>query len=92
MTLATLLLLDLVLVVVLDVVVVRPIARCLRRRWGERRLGLLSAAVPTAEAARAARLRQLGEAGTYRVYNCGTILHVCYEQGELIIEREGRHK
>lgn len=89
MTLAALLLLDLALVALLDVVAVRPIARRLRRRLGDRRLGLLpTAAVPTAEAARAARLRQLGEAGTYRVYNCGKILNVDYERGELVIERE----
>jgi len=64
------------------------------RRWyrTDRRLGALSAAaVPTAEAARAARLRQLGEAGTYRVHNCGRILHVDYERGELIVERDARH-
>lgn len=39
---------------------------------------------------RAERLAQLGTAGTYRVYNCGTILHVDYERGELIVERQDR--
>jgi hypothetical protein len=88
-TLAALLLLDVALVALLDVVAVRPIACRIRRRLGARRLGLLpTAAVPTAEAARAARLRQLGEAGTYRVHNCGKILHVDYDRGELIVERE----
>lgn len=64
------------------------------RRWGwtDRRFGGLPAAVvPTAEAARAARLCQLGEGGTYRFHNCGTILHVDYDRGELIVEREARH-
>jgi len=91
-TLAAILLLDLVLVVLLDAAVVRPIARRLRRGEGARRLGLLAATVaaPTAEVERAARLRDLGEAGTYRVYNCGRILHVDYERGELIVDREGR--
>lgn len=70
-----------------------------RERWSRRencRLGRLPtvvaeaavAEVSTAEAMRAARLRQLGEAGTCRVYNCGKILHVDYDRGELIIERE----
>ncbi len=91
MTLAVLLILDVALVALLDVVAVRPIARRLRR-LGDRRLGLLpGAVVPTAEAARAARLRELGEAGTYRVHNCGSILHVDYDRGELIVEREPRH-
>lgn len=53
----------------------------------DRRLGALPAA-ETPEDARAARLRQLGEEGTYRVYNCGRILHVDYERGQLIVERE----
>lgn len=59
-----------------------------RRCRSDRRLGLLPAA-PTAEVARAARLRQLGEGGTCRVYNCGEILHVDYERGELVVSREG---
>jgi hypothetical protein len=64
----------------------------LHPRRGSSRLGRLpDAATPTAEASRAARLRQLGEDGTYRVYNCGKILHVDYERGELIVEREGRY-
>lgn len=83
MTLFLVLLLDLILVALLDIAVVRPFARHLQQRRGARRLGLL----PTVEAARHARLRQLGEAGTYRVHNCGRILHVDYERGELIVER-----
>lgn len=65
------------------------------RRWtrSDRRLGLLSASgTPTPEAARTERLRQLGEAGTYRVHNCGEILHVDYERGELIVAADGRHR
>ncbi len=63
------------------------------RRWCriDRRLGLLPiAATPSAEAARAERLRQLGETGTYRVYNCGEILHVDYEKGQLVCARDER--
>jgi hypothetical protein len=107
MTLATMILLDLVFIALLDAVVVRPIARRLRRRSGARRLGQLPigmAAVnrsaprieeevaAAAEASRHTRLRQLGEAGTYRVHNCGRILHVDYDRGELIVERDGRHR
>lgn len=68
------------------------ILRVLRRNGGgDRRLGLLpTAVVLTTEASREARLRQLGKAGTYRVYNCGKILHVDYERGELVVEREAR--
>lgn len=60
------------------------------RRWcrTDRRLGTLPVEV-TAVSARAERLSQLGEAGTYRVYNCGKILHVDYERGQLVVEREG---
>jgi hypothetical protein len=128
MTLATMTLLDLVFIVLLDAVVVRPIARRLRRRSGARRLGQLPigmAAVDqhqppvefelpplirrwfevnrsasrieeevaaAAETSRHTRLRQLGEAGTYRVHNCGRILHVDYDRGELIVERDVRHR
>jgi hypothetical protein len=92
-TLVSLLLLDLILIALCDVAIVRPLARRLRRRFGAQRLGLLpSAVVPMAEAARVARLRQLGEAGTYRVYNCGKILHVDYDRGELIVEEEGHRR
>lgn len=61
------------------------------RRWyrTDRRLGTLPVAT-TPASARADRLSQLGEAGTYRVYNCGKILYVDYERGQLIVEREGR--
>lgn len=57
-----------------------------RRRCSvtDRRIGLLG----TAESRRADRLRELGEAGTYRVHNCGKILHVDYDRGELVVERE----
>lgn len=51
----------------------------------DQRLGMLPMASPASE--RAERLAQLGTAGTYRVYNCGTILHVDYVRGELIVER-----
>lgn len=63
-----------------------------RRCRTDRRLGCLSAA-PTPEVLRADRLRQLGDAGTLRVYNCGEILQVDYERGELVIAaapRRGR--
>ena len=76
--------------VLLDRTVVRPSARWLKGRLSGRLVGRLPRVyVPTAEASRSARLEQLGEAGIYRVYNCGTILHVDYARGELIIEREG---
>lgn len=91
MILGSLLLMDLALVVLLDVAIVRPIARTFRRRRGGHQLGRLSVAgTPTAEALRAARLRQLGEEGTYRVYNCGVILEVDYERGQLVVERPAR--
>jgi hypothetical protein len=64
------------------------------RRWPDHRLGLLGTGAGTGlsdEARRAARLAELGEAGTYKTYNCGRILHVDYERGELIVERDGRH-
>jgi hypothetical protein len=65
-TLAALILLDVVLIALLDVVRVRPIAHWLRRRLGEQRLGRLpSVSVPTAEGLRQDQFRQLGEAGTY---------------------------
>ena len=74
----------------LFVAVHHSIAYYLRRRRYSVRIGRLpGAATPTAEAARAARLRELGETGTYRVFNCGKILHVDYDRGELIVEREG---
>ena len=91
MTIAVLVLLDVVVVALLVVVAVRPIIHRFRQQLGGQRLGRLSiAGTPTAEAIRHERLRQLGEARTYRVHNCGTILHVDYERGELIVEREGR--
>jgi hypothetical protein len=60
------------------------------RRWyrTDRRLGSLPSSPPVTD--REERLRQLGDRGTYRVYNCGKILYVDYERGELIVEREGR--
>ena len=62
---------------------------CLRRCLRVGCLGVMpNAGLLLEEAARAARLRQLGAAGTLRVYNCGKILHVDYERGALIIERE----
>jgi len=89
MTFALFVLVDLVLIAFVDVTVVRPIICQLRRRIGSKRLGLLFASgTPTAEAQREARLRELGEAGTYVVHNCGKILHVDYERGELICEKE----
>lgn len=55
------------------------------------RLGLLAdRAAVAAETSRAARRRQLGDAGTYEVLNCGRILHVDYDCGKLIVERELR--
>jgi len=91
-TLVGLIFVDLVLIVLLDVVVVRPLARRLRRRLGDRRIGLLPvASEPSPEQRRADRLRQIGEAGTYRVHNCGRILHVDYDRGELIVERDARN-
>lgn len=91
MTLTVLVLLDVVIVALLVVVAIRPIVHRFRQQLGGRRLGQLSSAtVPMAEAVRHERLRQLGGAGTYRVHNCGKILHVDYERGELIVEREGR--
>jgi hypothetical protein len=81
----------LVLVPLLSAAVHHSIAHHLRRRRCSGRLGRLpGAATPTAEAARAVRLRELGEAGTYLVLNCGRILHVDYDRGVLIVEREGR--
>jgi len=89
-TLALLVLLDVVVIALLVVAAVRPIAHRLRQRLGERRLGrLLGMGISTGEAGRQDRLRQIGEAGTYRVHNCGKILYVDYDRGELIVEREG---
>jgi hypothetical protein len=71
-----------------------------RRRRPDHRIGFLGAGgLPMdartcdscrhteAAARRAAQLVRLGDPGTYRVYNCGRILHVDYERGELIVER-----
>lgn len=80
----------LILASLLSAAIHRSIAHHLRLRRSSGRLGLLPAtAAPTAETVRAARLRELGETGTYRVLNCGKILHVDYDRGELIVEREG---
>jgi len=66
-------------------ILVGAFARSRRRCRTDRRLGLL------ATSARADRLR-LG-AGTCRVHNCGEILHVPCEGGELVVvvvaRREG---
>jgi len=62
-----------------------------RQFFTDRRLGLLGTGrVLNAEGRRAVRLAELGEAGTYRVHNCGKILHVDYDRGELVVERESR--
>ena len=114
-TIAGLIFVDLVLIALLDVVVVRPIARRIRCRLGNRRIGQLPAVASVLaegahhvaqrppdvtaphrlcragrEEARRARLLQLGEAGTYKVYNCGKILDVDFEHGVLICERENQ--
>lgn len=60
------------------------IARSRRGCRSDRRLGRLPGAQAPA-VLRAARLRTLGEAGTLRIYNCGEILHVDYEHGELVV-------
>jgi hypothetical protein len=65
------------------------------RRRSDHRLGLLGTGAGAGvamsdEARRVARLAELGEAGTHKTYNCGRILYVDYERGELIVEREGR--
>lgn len=61
----------------------------MRRFFTDRRLGLLGTGqAPSADARRAARLGALGSVGTTHVYNCGKILHVDYDRGELIVERE----
>jgi hypothetical protein len=61
--------------------------RCL----ADRRLGRLGTGdVSSDEMRRAVRRAELGESGTYKVHNCGRILHVDYERGELIVEREVR--
>lgn len=65
--------------------------RASRQLRADRRLGLLGTGDGlSAEAHRAARLKELGTAGTYRVYNCGKILHVDYDRGELVVEKTGR--
>lgn len=72
-------------------VLIGVFARCRSRCASDRRLGQLSlSSTPTVEEARAEKLRQLGPAGTYRVYNVGEILHVDYERGELIVVEDGR--
>jgi hypothetical protein len=55
----------------------------------DRRLGLLGAGSRPMDAAvrRAARLAELGEAGTYTTHNCGEILHVDYERSILTCAR-----
>ena len=64
-----------------------------RRPSNDHRLGLLATeGSPSAEARRSARLAELGERGTYKVYNCGEILHVDYERSELICARDWRHR
>lgn len=66
-------------------------AKRLRQIAADGRLGLLGTSDGlSAEAQRAARLEQLGEAGTYKTFNCGEILHVDYERGVLICARRGR--
>lgn len=58
----------------------------------DRRLGLLGTEeAPSAEARRAACLAELGDAGTYRTYNCGEILCVDFERGQLVCAKEPRH-
>lgn len=60
-----------------------------RRFLVEQRLGLLGIGeTPSDEERRAARLAELGEEGTYKTFNCGEILHVDYERGELICARD----
>lgn len=62
-----------------------------RRLGADRRLGLLGTSDGlSAEAQRAALLEQLGEAGTYKTFNCGEILHVDYERSILTCSRRGR--
>jgi hypothetical protein len=51
------------------------------------RLVRARAALSAPEEDRGTRLLQLGEARTCRVHNCGKILHVDYDRGELIVER-----
>ena len=71
---------------------VRPIARPSAASWGAALGQLPIVLAPTAEDARQARFRQLGAAGTYRVHNCGKILFVDYERGELVVERDGSYR
>lgn len=68
--------------------------RTRRRCRTDRRLGLLApSTASTVAEVRVDRRRQLGEAGPYRVHNCGEILHLDYEGGELVVvvvaRREG---
>jgi hypothetical protein len=64
-----------------------------RRLFTDRRLGLLGTGdAPSADARRAARLAELGENGTYKVFNCGEILYVDYERGQLICARDWRRQ
>ena len=58
-------------------------ARGWRCQLPDRRLGLLGDGSRPMDGAvrRSARLAELGEAGTYRTFNCGEILHVDYEHG-----------
>ena len=80
----------LIAILVLSVIVLSRVRVGGRHRCSDRRIGLLGAPViPTsaAEAARTSRLLQLGEAGTYRVHNCGKILRVDYERGDLVVSR-----
>jgi len=59
----------------------------------DHRLGLLGGPVRSpAEAVRAARLRQLGEAGTRSVHNCGRILSVDYDRGEFVVQRRAARR
>ncbi len=64
-----------------------------RRLRADRRLGLLGTGNATsAEARRAARLVELGNAGTYTTHNCGEILHVDYDRGILTCARDGYYR
>lgn len=58
------------------------------RRSPTRRLGLLGSGDAIGAVRRADRLVELGDGGTQRTYNCGRILHVDYERGEIVTERD----